>query len=738
MVRNLKRSISRVLLACRPSALVTAAMIFAAAPAAKGQGELDVMQIRNMTWLSHSDITNSLYRHITGEAYEMLGIRAKEIAAVSSADEWQQKQKQIKDILHEITGPFPEKTPLNANITGTVIRDGYRVENIIFESRPGFFVTSSLFIPDMVKGQTAPAIVYCSGHTAEGYRSSAYQHKIINLVKKGFIVFAFDPVGQGERMEYYHPETGISAVGGPTIEHSWPGAQAFITGGSLAGYMIWDGIRAVDYLFTRPEVDTMRIGITGRSGGGTQSAYIAALDERVYASAPEAYITSFARLLESIGPQDAEQNLFNGIMHGIDHADFLAVRAPKPTLIISTLNDFFSIHGARETYSEVQRIYKAKGKPENLSMAEDIGGHTSTRRNREAMYAFFQEHLGNPGDPSDMEVDILSEAELRVTSTGQLSSYSGSETIFSLNRKVSEDLQIRLERSRNECDDHLKKAVASAMKLSGYRTPDGCKNPVYTGRVLRDGYRIEKYFTRGEGDYVIPFLLMIPDNPSGKSVIYLHPEGKAVAAGEGSKAEWLVSRGFTVLIPDLIGIGETGPGYFRGDAFIEGISYNVWFASILTGRSITGIRASDVVKLTCMLYKHHGYEEVYALAIAEMSSVLLHAAAFEPSISRLALLDPLSSYHSLVTKQFYSPQFIHGAVPGMLEFYDLPDLAASLAPRLLMLSNAVDGTGEPGDRESINRDLSVIRNAYRNMDSYDSLIIDTGTDLNQFFKKWIK
>ena len=122
----------------------------------------------------------------------------------------------------------------------------------------------------------------------------------MNLVRKNFLVFAFDPVGQGERLEYYNPETKKSIVGGPTTEHSYPGTQAFITGSSQARYMIWDGIRAVDYLLSRKEVDPERIGITGRSGGGTQSAYIAAMDERIYAAAPECYITNFTRLFQTI------------------------------------------------------------------------------------------------------------------------------------------------------------------------------------------------------------------------------------------------------------------------------------------------------------------------------------------------------------------------------------------------------------------------------------------------------
>ena len=276
---------------------------------AYSQEDLDVIKNK---WLEFSDSQNALYHHLTDEAYDLLKQRTETISRYKDLADWKQRQVMIRKTLIEIVGPLPAKTPLNALITKTITKDKYIVEHIIFESQPGFYVTSSLFIPaGLKKGARVPAVIYCSGHTAEGYRSEVYQHVILNLVSKGFIVFAFDPVGQGERLEYYDTKTGKSVIGGPTMEHSYPGAQAFIAGSSQALYMIWDGIRAVDYLVTRKEVDPARIGITGRSGGGTQSAYIAAMDDRIYAAAPENYITNYARLLQSIGPQDAEQNLFN-------------------------------------------------------------------------------------------------------------------------------------------------------------------------------------------------------------------------------------------------------------------------------------------------------------------------------------------------------------------------------------------------------------------------------------------
>ena len=361
--------------------------------------------------------------------------------------------------------------------------------------------------------------------------------------------------------------------------------------------MIWDGIRAVDYLLTRKEVDPARIGITGRSGGGTQSSQIAALDDRILAAAPESYITNYTRLFQSPGPQDAEQNLFNGIVRGIDHADLLLVRAPKPTLIIATTGDYFSIQGFRETAEEVSRIYKAYNKEDNFGTAEDVlPRHGTTKKNREAMYAFFQKYLDNPGNSDDDEVKFLSKEEMQVTSTGQVATSFGGETVFSLNSKETEKLVTNLQSSRNDLTKHLSGVLNSAKKLSGYQEPFVFNEPVFTGCIQRETYVVEKYFVKGEGDYIIPYLLMKPDKPNNKAMIYLHPSGKSAEAFVDGEMEWFVRNGFTVLAPDLIGTGEMGPGDFRGDSYIEGVSYNVWFASMLIGRSIVGIRAGDVVK----------------------------------------------------------------------------------------------------------------------------------------------
>ena len=279
-------------------------------------------------WQYYSDNENSLYKTFCTTAFDQLNSRQLEIIKLDSKADWLSRQKHVHAKLLDIVGPFPEKTALNAKITGKLIKDGYIIEKLIYESLPGYFVTAAMYIPEGVK-KNAPAIFYACGHSIDGFRAGIYQHIIINLVKKGFVVFTIDPMGQGERYEYWDKETDQPRLPVPDHEHSYAGAQCLITGYSTARYFIWDAMRGIDYMLTRKEIDPNRIGMTGRSGGGNITAYLGAMDERILAAAPECYITSYEYIFKSIGPQCAEQNLYKMIQVGLDHADFIEVRAPQ-------------------------------------------------------------------------------------------------------------------------------------------------------------------------------------------------------------------------------------------------------------------------------------------------------------------------------------------------------------------------------------------------------------------------
>ncbi len=663
-------------------------------------------------WQYYSDAENALYKYFCSTAFQQLEERKRLIDGLQSEGDWINRQSYVREKLLDIIGPFPEKTPLNIRITGVIQRDGYRVEKLIYESLPGYYVTAALFIPEKIQGR-APAILNPIGHSTMSFRRDIYQHTIINLVKKGFIVLTYDQVGQGERLQYYEAASGKSRFGS-TDEHSYPGAQCFISGYSPAKYFIWDGIRGIDVLLSRKEVDPDRIGLTGLSGGGTSTAFIGAIDERILAAAPECFITNFNYLLKSRGPQDAEQNLFQFLYQGLDHPDLIEARAPKPTLISSTTRDFFSIQGARETFKEAGKAYAAMGVEGNLQMTEEDYVHGFTRKNREAIYAFFQQHLDHPGDATDQDVETIPVEEFWVTETGQLATSLKGETLYSLNKKIVEKQVSALESKRANNKEHISGIKDEAARISGFSFPVFSDDNIFSGRYVNAEYKLEKYLISGSGEYMIPLALFIPsENNKRESILLLHEKGKNFAANMDSLAKRLVGEGYTVLIGDLPGIGELGPGYLKGDAYIEDVSYNQWFAGILTGKSIVGLRAEDITRMVHFIKKNlpdNNY--LSAISVGVLGSEILHAAVFDGNIQKVCLLEPFLSFAEIALTQKYSPGFIPSTVAGAIEAYDLADLMAALCPRKLLIINPLSGNEVKADEKMAEENLSYPESAY--------------------------
>lgn len=668
-------------------------------------------------WIEWSDSENMLIHHLNDQAFKLLDRRDSIIISLKTKDDWVKRQKEVKSRLSEILGPFPEKTPLNARITGIVRKEGYKIEKTVFESMPGFHVTGCLFIPEGIKGRR-PAILNVIGHTDISFRGDAYQNLILHLVGKGFIVFAIDPIGQGERLQYFDPSKSASMVGAGTSEHSYFGNQCFLNGISPALYFVWDGIRAIDYLISRKEVDPARIGVTGLSGGGTQTAFISALDERVKASAPSCYITGFRRLLESIGAQDAEQNFYHGLKEGITHADLIEIRAPKPTLIVSTTRDFFSIQGARESYYEAKKAFKAFGQPDDLLMSEDDYEHGFTLKNNEATCAFFQKYLDLPGNKTSGEIKTIPPEELKITSTGQISTSFNCETVFSVNAKYANGLITNIENSRKEIENHLAMVKRKAMELSGFNY--SCKDPIsiFRGAYQREGYKIEMYALQGNGNYVIPLLIFIP-SVTGKypAIIYLNPNGKIGDAAPGGRIENIVKKGFIVVAPDILGIGELAP-----DKSFFNASY---FISALTGKSLAGIGAEDICSVLEFLKERKDVDTtlIGSVAFDKLCPVMVHAATFNQSIRSLVLIGSLTSYRSVVQNMFYNSDLAAYNVAGALKGYDIPDLLGCIAPRKIILSVLKDQMSQPAGEELIMRDLEFPLKVYTKSGKRDNLQI---------------
>jgi len=673
-------------------------------------------------WVRWNNPGSFLIDHYLKQADKLYEIRDKEIAKLKTKQDWMERQTWVKEKLNDLIGPFPEKTPLNPRVTGILQKDGYRVEKVVYESMPGFYVTGCVFIPDNIKGK-APAILNVIGHNQIAFRAELYQLVYLNLVKKGFIVLAIDPIGQGEDVQFFDPEIGFSKVGYSVVEHFYAGNLTFLSGTSLARYFTWDGIRGIDYLISRKDVDPDRIGVTGFSGGGTVTSYVAAMDDRVKVSVPCSWSTSSRRQTETKGTQDAESFFYHGLKEGITFEDLLEVRAPLPTLMTFTSRDeYLSIQGAREAYQEAKKVYKSFDKEEYIQLVEDDDKHWLTPKIRLAIYSFFMKHLDVPGDPAEEKIEILPEEELQVTPTGQISTWLEAENVQSINARETESLLSQLEQSRKDINNHIEKVKRAAIELSGYLKPelsDG--SPFFNGRYQRDGYSVGKYAIKGEGDYVIPLLLFVPDSNKKEhpAIIYLHPDGKATQAGPRDEIEKLVKRGYVVAAVDVLGIGEVKNTITRVGADD--------YTGVLIGRSTPGIQAGDIVRVVHYLsHLDHVGTDIGAVGIDEMCIPLIHAAAFEPIIKNLTLIGAPVSYRSIVMNELYKIGLVYNddgyehpweidfswGVAGALTAYDLPDLIGCIAPRKIVLVGIKDQLLELASDEVVELDMAFPRKVY--------------------------
>jgi cephalosporin-C deacetylase-like acetyl esterase len=642
-------------------------------------GELDFLA-------NHTDYRDFRTRwsdKIREDALRMLRTRAEVVRALQSPADVNARRSAFRQKLTAALGGFPEKTPLNARTTGILDRPDYRVEKVIFESQPRFYVTANLYIP---KNGTAPhpAILFPLGHETPGAKAyPVWQQFLITMVKRGYVCLAWDTLGQGERIQLYDEDFETSKVIRSTTEHTILGTQTLLTGDALARYTIWDGIRALDYLVSRKEVDPKRIGLTGNSGGGTHTAYLGAMDDRFAAAAPSCYITSWSRLLTTIGPQDAEQCIPPSIAEGLDHGDFILAFAPKPYMMLSAVRDFFSISGARETQEEARGVYRLLDAEANIGMTEADDGHGYSKPRRLAAYRFFGKWLKGAEDEGEPDIEVNLEEDLRATPTGQVATSLGGETVHTLNRKRADQFTGR--RGKVTAED--------VRRIIAFQQEPGEPRLRNFGRLTRDGYTIEKGTIESEPGVEIPALLYLPAqrDSGGRAAIFVHGQGKAAAH---SDVESLVKTGMPVLSIDLRGMGESqAPNARNGSDWPRYFgNYEAAMTALLSGKTLTAMRALDIIRAVDIAVPHA--KEVIAFAHGAAGIPLLHAAVLDPRIQTVAIEGSLVSYRSAVDQRINRGVFEH-VIRGVLRHYDLPDLMALIAPRPVSIAGAVDAMGEP-------------------------------------------
>ena len=613
--------------------------------------------------------------------------------------EWRQTDEQIAEYQRslrkkfiEAVGGFPKRTPLNAQVTGVVGRDGYSVKKVIFESQPKHYVTAALFLPDAKRYKPPyPGILVPCGHSRNGKGADTYQTMGALLALNGMAALVFDPIEQGERIQF--PETSPKLWG--VKAHNMIGVGSILLGRNTARFEIWDGMRGIDYLQSLPEVDPKRIGCTGNSGGGTQTSYLMALDDRIIAAAPSCYITNFERLLSTIGPQDAEQNIYGQLAFGMDHADYLMMRAPTPILICAATKDFFDIGGTWSSFRYAKRLYTRLGFAERIDLLENYVGHNYNKMQREGVVRWMARWLlGKDEAITEPTIKLLSEEEIQCTPKGQVMLIKGARSTYDLNRDFEKELSKH--RKKLWTTTNHANLLDQVSRLAGIRRLAELPKPkVHQLDVIeRKGYRIRKMILKPEDGIYLPALLFVPDNSkTDGAVLYINEQGKEADAKAGGPIEKLVKDGKIVLTIDLRGTGEThrttgsySVPYFGTDGDDVCMAY-------LLGRSYVGMRAEDILLCADFLRKRQGCN-VDMIAVGNVGVPALHAAALEPELfSSVKLERSLICWSNLIELGLSHNQLIN-TVHGALTMYDLDNLAATLGDKLT-IEDPRDALGKP-------------------------------------------
>ncbi|MGQ9769856.1 MAG: alpha/beta hydrolase family protein [Thermogutta sp.] len=618
----------------------------------------------------------------------------------TDVEEIKKHQEFLKQEFLRRIGGLPERTPLNPQIVGRLERRGYRVEKIIFESQPKHFVTAALFLPDpnKFKPPYAAVLVPC-GHSneAKGYRNYAGFGALCAL--NGLAALVFDPVDQGERHQWRDADGKFTLWG--TAGHNMIGVGSILLGRNTARFEIWDGMRAIDYLQSREDINPEKIGCSGISGGGTQTAYLMALDPRIKAAAPGCYICSlYGRLIKTNGPQDAEQNIYGQLALGMDHADYCIMRAPAPTLLLTATKDYFNIEDAWASFRMAKRVFGRLGYPERIDLAETDAEHGFSIQLREASTRFMLRWLLGRDEvvfePAD--IDVPTAADLQCTPQGEVMLLEGARSVYDLNRDYAKELLSRRAKIWQETpQDKLLEKVA---QIAGLRSLAALPQPevVSCGTLRTDAYDLEKLILRPEPGIELPALLFKPrEQQPSRGVIYIHEEGKAADAGPGGPIEKLVQEGKVVLAVDLRGLGETqrtGQTYFRTQ--YHGPDGKDFYLAYHLEKSYVGMRAEDLLVAARWIKENRlpANATLEVISVGYLNSVALHAAVRELGLfDHLTFIRPLVSWHNVVELGFSKNRLVN-TVHGALEVYDLPDLVRVLSDRV-KIENPQDAMGQP-------------------------------------------
>ncbi len=649
---------------------------------------------------AYRDYSRCLPDHLRERALRAYAARNREIAKLTTAEAIRARQKWARTTFLKLVGDLPERAPLNARSFGTIERDGYKIEKILYESVPQFHIPANLYIPTTGK-PPYPGVLFQMGHTNNGKAGDTYQWCCQGLARLGFLVLGFDPMGQGERIYYPGSTPTRTRLQSSDDEHTTPGRQMLLMGDTCSRLQLWDAIRSLDYLAAHPLVDPKRIGGTGQSGGATLTMLLAAADDRLAAAAIMMGNTENFACADFNPPgsaDDAEQNLVGGAPAGLDRWDLLYPLAPKPLLIEVSAKDFFGTYSASyissgtEEFGKLHGVYTTLGAPGRISWNETPLPHGLSYDSRLKVYSWFGRWLKGESKEivEDPHTDPERDATLYVSPVGSVVKSFGGKTPFQLNRER------KVER----------RPVPLDALLAVKRPSAGLRGTVLR-RVPSRGLDIEAWEVNSDTKVWIPAFVMLPrkSDDSKPVVVSLETGGRNLRWREGDLYQNMALQGCPVCAADVRGIGDLAPEFshgFPGYARKHEEEENYAWGSLMMGEPLVGQRVTDILALVQALANHPALagRKVRLAAQGKLTVPAIFAAALTPRIDSLYLADPLISFRGIVDSEHYSVSFAN-FVPKILLTTDLPELVAGLAPRAVTLAGTVDATGRAAPEDAV-------------------------------------
>ncbi|MGV3538726.1 MAG: alpha/beta hydrolase family protein [Rufibacter sp.] len=630
-----------------------------------------------LTWKAQTTFNAYLVRELH-QAYDTR--KQKLEKAMQSKKRMEAYQAEVKKQYLAVLGQFPDKQPLNAKVTRQIKQKGFRIEDLVYESRPNHHVTSNLYIPEG-KGPF-PAVLLMNGHEMTAKATESYQKTARLFAMNGFVVLSLDPFSQGERIQLTDT-TGKSLTRGATTEHTLLNAGSNLVGTSVAAYMLWDNVRGLDYLETRPEVDKTKLGAIGNSGGGTQTIYLWAFDDRIKVAAPCSYFTQRDRYIEQAGAQDGCQYMPGE--GSLEMGDFIISAAPKPMLILAGENDFVDHYGTLKGFEELKEVYTALKAPEKVKLFVWPDGHGISQPKREAAVTWFRQWLLNDATPiKEGDLGSLPERELLVTATGQVNTaFPREATVQAMNQDRFKELAAQRQAFMAEKD--LIALQANVRQVIGLILN---QNPVFTessGTASGKKYKLEKQILMRKGELPIPALIYIPTDVKApkKVVIWLAEKGKETLAKNDSLIQQEMRAGNILVLADLRGFGESKDDPKLNDSKYWSHEYRNAILSLHLQRPLLAQRVQDVVTLIDFVKAQMGWTNVPVHLSADglYGHAVTHAAFLDNRISHAEISEAIMSYETFLAQPIQQNMYSN-VVQGILQYYDLPDLVARANQRI--------------------------------------------------------